>query len=209
MVCTLSKSLLALSLGQANQLVTDADRDVGRVEHLLPILQILPAADFILGGVTLVVIVVFHGIGMRTVTDYVRRRSKAMAARATSWRADLLLANAIFCLLSTLLLETVAWTAVLLWTRLVPSWREGGYFVANTYTTLGYGKMILPESWKMLAPIIGISGLFCFGWTGSVLVDLVGRVNRLKDLAEQVRSGATSIGPPPGPAASPDGPATG
>ena len=36
----------------------------------------------------------------------------------------------------------------------------------------------------MLAPIIAISGLFTFGWTGSVLVDIVGRVNRLKDMAE-------------------------
>jgi hypothetical protein len=33
----------------------------------------------------------------------------------------------------------------------------------------------------MLAPIIAISGLFTFGWSGSVLVDIVARCQRIKD----------------------------
>jgi hypothetical protein len=48
----------------------------------------------------------------------------------------------------------------------------------------------------VLAPIIAISGLFTFGWTGSVLVDIVGRVKRLKDLAE-ARSTSPASGPVP------------
>jgi hypothetical protein len=35
----------------------------------------------------------------------------------------------------------------------------------------------------MVTPIIAISGLFTFGWTGSVLVDLIGRCQRIKDAA--------------------------
>jgi hypothetical protein len=35
----------------------------------------------------------------------------------------------------------------------------------------------------MLAPIIAISGLFTFGWSGSILVDLVGRCQKIKDVA--------------------------
>jgi len=87
-------------------------------------------------------------------------------------------------MLVTHLVETGIWTTVLVGSHLLTDWREAGYFVANTYTTLGYGEVILAAQWKMLAPIIAISGLFIFGWTSSVLVDVVGRVNRLKDLAE-------------------------
>ena len=47
----------------------------------------------------------------------------------------------------------------------------------------------------MLAPIMAISGLCTFGWTGSVLVDIVGRVNRLKDLAENLT--VPGVSPPP------------
>jgi hypothetical protein len=33
----------------------------------------------------------------------------------------------------------------------------------------------------MLAPIIAMSGLFTFGWSGSVLVDFVRRLNAIRD----------------------------
>lgn len=46
-----------------------------------------------------------------------------------------------------------------------------------------YGNFVLSQKWQMLAPIIAISGLFTFGWTGSVLVDIVRRGNEIKDAA--------------------------
>jgi hypothetical protein len=39
---------------------------------------------------------------------------------------------------------------------------------------------VLPDGWHMLAPIIAMSGLFTFGWTGSVLVEIVRRCQEAK-----------------------------
>ena len=88
-------------------------------------------------------------------------------------------------MLGSHLVETTVWTAVLVWGHLVGSWRDAAYFAANTYTTLGYGTVVLADAWKMLSPIIAISGLFTFGWTGSVLVDVVGRISKLKELVDE------------------------
>ncbi len=33
--------------------------------------------------------------------------------------------------------------------------------------------MTLPDTWRLLGPIIAMSGLFTFGWTGSVLVSIM------------------------------------
>jgi hypothetical protein len=46
----------------------------------------------------------------------------------------------------------------------------------------------LPDGWRMLAPIIAISGLFTFGWSGSVLVDFVRRINTIRDAAGVAKS---------------------
>ncbi len=170
---------------QSSQIATDAARGVDDVTRVLPVLQALPAGDLILGGTMLVGIALVHGAAMRMITTHVIRRSKVLALKPTQWRADLLLASIILAMLLAHLVETGIWTTVLVRSHLVTDWREAGFFAANTYTTLGYGSVILSPPWKMLAPIMAISGLFTFGWTGSVLVDIVGRVNRLKDLAEQ------------------------
>ena len=70
-----------------------------------------------------------------------------------------------------------------MYSGLLSDWRTAGFFAGNTYTTVGYGNFLLPLGWKMLAPIIAISGLFTFGWSGSVLVDLVARCRKIKDAA--------------------------
>ncbi len=145
----------------------------------------------------LILIVLLHGAAMRTVQLHCIRRAKVVALRPTIWRADLLFAGAVAFMLASHLVETVIWTSVLVWGHLVHSWRDAAYFVANTYTTLGYGTVLLPEPWKMLCPMMAISGLFTFGWTGSVLVDVVGRVSRLRDLAEERGVPAPPSGPTP------------
>jgi len=187
--------ILAFLQGQGTQIMTDAEREAEQVTRALPVLQALPAGDLILGGAMLVLIVLIHGAGMRLITSHVLRRSKVLAQHPTEWSADLLLAGVIVLMLSVHLFEAGVWTTVLVRSHLVTNWSDAGFFAANTYTTLGYGSVILPQHWKMLAPIMAISGMFTFGWTGSVLVDIVGRVNRLKDLAENPNPPATTTSP--------------
>ena len=153
----------------------------------LPLLQhltdVLPAADVLVGGVMLILIMLVHAAGVRATSNHVLRRSRVLLARPTKWRADVLMSSTVFMLLGLHLLEVFAWAATLVYSGLVPNWRVAGFFAGNTYTTVGYGTFILPDGWRMLAPIIAISGLFTFGWTGSVLVDLVGRCQKIKDAA--------------------------
>ncbi|MGO4837464.1 ion channel, partial [Rhizobiaceae sp. 2RAB30] len=57
------------------------------------------------------------------------------------------------------------------------------YFVLESYTTLGAGNIALPDQWRLLGPSIAMSGLFTFGWTGSVLVSIMtefGKLDRIR-----------------------------
>jgi hypothetical protein len=157
--------------------------DIAQVPLLQHLSQVIPATDLLFGGALLLVIVIFHAAGVRFVTNHVVRRSLLILQRPTAWRADLLMSSTVFMLLALHLTEIVIWAAALVYSGLVPDWRASGFFAGNTYTTVGYGAFVLPAGWHMLAPIIAISGLFTFGWSGSVLVDLVGRCQKIKDAA--------------------------
>jgi hypothetical protein len=157
-------------------------RDITDLPFLQHLAQVMPAADVAFGGGMLLVIMIIHATGVRVVTNYVARRTHAILARPRIWRADVLMASSVFMLLALHLLETIVWAASLVYGGLVPSWRAAGFFAGNTYTTVGYGNFVLPPGWEMLAPIIAMSGLFAFGWSGSVLVDIVSRCQRIKDM---------------------------
>jgi hypothetical protein len=161
--------------------------DIAQFPMLQHLSDVMPAADLVFGGAMLLLIVIVHASGVRFVTSHVVRRSLIILQRPTAWRADLLMSSTVFMLLALHLLEIVIWAAALVYSGLVPDWRASGFFAGNTYTTVGYGAFVLPVGWHMLAPIIAISGLFTFGWSGSVLVDMVGRCQKIKDAAATKR----------------------
>jgi len=167
-----------------------ATADVDRLAGVLPLASIIPFPDLLFGGWLLVAVVLMHGIGIRLVSEHFRKRSLVLARRARPFlRLDALLGVVIFLLLALHLAEVVFWTAALVYSRLVDDWRTAAFFAANTYTTVGYGTFVLPPEWSMMAPIISISGLFTFGWTGSVLVGFVTSLNKLRDRAAVLAAG--------------------
>lgn len=154
--------------------------DLPFVQHLS---EVMPAADLLFGGVMLLLIMFIHATAVHRVTNHVARRSAAIMQQPSRWRATILMSTVVFALLSLHIFEIVVWTAALVHSGLLANWRAAGFFAASCFTTVGFGSDILPVGWQMLGPIIAISGLFTFGWTGSVLVDLVGRSQRIADAA--------------------------
>ena len=85
------------------------------------------------------------------------------------------------------LLEVFFWAFALNRAGLIVHPYDAVYFCANSYTTLGMGKIDVGEQYRLISPIIGISGLFTFAWTTSALVDVVASNRRLLTRMEDER----------------------
>ena len=85
------------------------------------------------------------------------------------------------------IVEVFIWAFALNLLGLLKQVSDAIYFCANCYTTLGMGKVDVEEHWRLISPIIGISGLFTFAWTTSALVDIVASNRRLIEQLEDER----------------------
>lgn len=56
------------------------------------------------------------------------------------------------------------------------SWESAFYFSACSYTTVGYGDIVLPHHWRMLGPLESIMGVLMCGISVSVLFATVTRL---------------------------------
>src|SRR4029077_5690955 len=70
---------------------------------------------------------------------------------------------------------------ILLWAtfyrmRCFPSWELAFYFSAISYSTVGYGELILPSHRPLLGPLEAITGVLMSGISVSVLFALVTRL---------------------------------
>jgi voltage-gated potassium channel len=99
---------------------------------------------------------------------------------------------------STVAIVILHGLVILLWasfyrTRCFASWELAFYFSASSYSTVGYGDLILPSNWRLLGPLEGITGVLMCGISVSVLFALV---TRLLDRDTQSLGGNQQMGNP-------------
>lgn len=54
------------------------------------------------------------------------------------------------------------------------------YFSTSSYTTVGYGDVVLDQRWRLLGAIEGANGLILLGWSTAFFVAIVGRIRGLE-----------------------------
>src|SRR3569832_38090 len=61
------------------------------------------------------------------------------------------------------LVETGIWAVFYYFRGLFPNFETALYFSLGTYSTIGYGDVVLPQRWRLLGGIEGISGVLLCG----------------------------------------------
>lgn len=142
--------------------------------------EVKPWVAIGIGSFMLVCIVLFHGTGIHWILQlYLSGQRRLLRGRPHVFRALLLFGASVFLMLALHLVGVSVWALALLKLGFIQRAHDAIYFCANAYTTLGYGSVDLDPVWRNISPIIGISGLFTFAWTTSVLVTVVGAHNQL------------------------------
>ena len=157
-----------------------------------------PLVEVAIGTLGLVIVIFVHGFLLSAISRQFNRRwvNLNTADGVRFWRSDLLVAGVIAGFVLSHLLATLIWSLPIQYFGLIPDLRDCYYFVLQCYTTLGMGSVNLPEQWRLVGPVIGMSGLFTFGWTGSVLVGIMTEYGRLARTRARRPSRAPAERPP-------------
>jgi ion channel len=144
-----------------------------------------PWAAMALGSIILVCLVLVHGSGIHWILIFHKRNERRLwAGRPHHSRATMLFGATLFLMLSMHILGVLVWAFSLDHLGLILKADDAIYFCANAYTTLGYGSVDLEPQWRVISPMIAISGLFTFAWTTGALVGVVSGHNRLLEQLE-------------------------
>lgn len=145
-----------------------------------------PLLELAIGLAILTVVILIHGIGVRLVYRHFSRAWEWSGLKRSSWHYNGIVAVAIFSLAALHLAVTFMWALPIWWGGLIENLRDGYFFVLENYTTLGDDTVSLPKPWRLIGPVIAISGLFNFGWTASVFVNMMHDIGKF-DRAEAHR----------------------
>lgn len=157
-----------------------------------------PLLELLIGLAILSVVILIHGVGVRLVY---RHFTRAWEKRGARFHQNVIVLVAAASLAGLHLVVTLVWAWPIWYSGLIPGLRDSYYFVLENYTTLGDNSVSVPKAWGLIGPVIAISGLFNFGWTASIFVNMmhdVGAMDRAELRREHHEHAEPTGAPPPG-----------
>ena len=103
--------------------------------------------------------VVIHVGGIAVFAQFLLGRYPRLEGLTTIWRQAMLLISVFTVVISLHLIETAIWASFYHWHSLFETYETALYFSLGTYSTIGYGDVVLPGRWRLLGGLEVISGV--------------------------------------------------
>jgi hypothetical protein len=116
--------------------------------------------------------VVIHASG---VTLALRRLGHAANPGHRFWRSALFGVRIAAWMIVCHLIEIAVWATVYDWNRAMPDLQTALYFSAVTYTTTGYGDVVLAPEWRLTGGVEALTGILMCGWSAAFFFAVISR----------------------------------
>ena len=131
------------------------------------------------------------GIGMMVLTVIIHALFMVGGARMAKWRRDrlgrpqnevikaVLVSGMTLWMFLAIAIEAGLWALLYLYDPMIanlPNLETAFYFSMVTFTTLGYGDVVLTGPWRTLASIQAANGVIIFGWTTALIFYFIQRI---------------------------------
>jgi voltage-gated potassium channel len=124
--------------------------------------------------------VVIHTSGIVLLGSALVRRRRGIDGGYRTVHTSLLLITVFAILMLLHLVENCIWAAFYGWSGLFGNYETSLYFSLGTFTTIGYGDVLLPEKWRLLGALEGISGVLLCGLSTAFLFSVVNALFRFR-----------------------------
>jgi hypothetical protein len=124
--------------------------------------------------------VVIHFVGLLALMWWLRTRAHRFRAHESAIGQGVVIVCVVLGLVAFHTLEIWVYAAVYRVIGALPDFESALYFSTTSFTTLGYGDIVLDKGWRLLGAIEGANGLLLFGWSTAFLLSVVSRMRVLE-----------------------------
>ncbi|HVP00231.1 MAG TPA: potassium channel family protein [Bryobacteraceae bacterium] len=114
----------------------------------------------------------FQSVGMAALIHWGRAHFARATQRLSPLHATMILVRFTSLMFCLHILQILLWAAFYRW-NCFPSWESAFYFSTTSYSTVGYGDLVLPRTWRTLGPVESVTGVLMCGLSASLLFAIV------------------------------------
>jgi hypothetical protein len=120
--------------------------------------------------------VTIHFGGLLTLLWVLRATVPRFRAHESAARQGAAILFVVLGLVAIHAIEIWVYAAVFRAIGALPDFETALYFSTGSFTTVGYGDVVLDTRWRLFGAIEGANGLLLFGWSTAFLVSITGRM---------------------------------
>ena len=125
------------------------------------------------GSCLMALCVTIHAWGLSWAFQTLRRSS---LPGSRLWRSTALFIAVAVWIVLLHLAEISVWAAMYVWNDAIADLPSALYFSAVTYTTTGYGDIVLPKEWRLDGAVEALTGILMCGWSTGFFFAVVNRL---------------------------------
>ena len=140
-------------------------------------------------AVLVVLTLIFQSAGMAALIHWLRALLARGIYRLGPVRSGALIVRFTSVIIALHLLQILLWAGFYR-SKCFSSWESAFYFSAASYSTVGYGDILLPRTWRSLGPVESVTGVLMCGLSAAFLFAIVIRLveREVRFTAELARS---------------------
>ena len=144
-------------------------------------------ANFALAALMVGLTVTIHFFGLLVLLWFLRRSGHRFHAHEGFIGQGAAILVVVLGLVGIHTTEIWSYALVYLAIGALPDFESALYFSTTSFTTLGYGDVVLDRHWRLFGAIEGANGLLLFGWSTAFLFSVISRMRVLEhDWLERV-----------------------
>lgn len=118
--------------------------------------------------------VAVHAMGLTAAYRWMKRQP--MPAEVCYWSATWMLVRIAGWTMFVHLIQIAIWAFHYSWDGAIPDLATAFYFSAVTYTTTGYGDVVLPTEWRLVGSVEAMTGILMCGLSTGFFFSVFARV---------------------------------
>lgn len=129
-----------------------------------------------IGSVLMLTTILFTGATLLVVEALIRRLHSWLTREPHGPKLATLLIGAAVWVMGVVTVDVWVWALALDMLGVLPTLEASVYFALVSFTTLGYGDLVLPHEWRLLGGMCGANGFMIFGFVIAMLVEALRHV---------------------------------
>ncbi len=132
--------------------------------------------DLFIGTVLICVTVTIHAIFLDVLIRWIEKTSNSARLLFKShWKIPLLV-SAVLGVFVAHIIQIWLWAIFYLLAGAIDTLEASLYFSTSTFTTVGFGDIVLNEQWRLVSAFQSANGFILFGWSTAFIFEIMSRL---------------------------------